>query len=56
MINITQNEDGNRKMWEMIKAENPNAGRLTMPVILVDGEISYSHKNLMEFVEGLKNK
>lgn len=42
----------NRLMWKKLKAAG-KTDRVKMPVIMVDNEISYSHTNLREFLEGL---
>lgn len=53
MINTTKNKNGNTKMWEMVRKEVPK-GSITMPVILVDGKLSYSIKDLQGFIANLK--
>ena len=57
-INISdKNQPENKKlMWSLLKKNGytKNSG-VTMPVVLVDGKISYSHDDLLQFLKTLKN-
>lgn len=52
-INTTEDVDQNRLMWELLKKDNPQLRSVTLPVILVDGEISYNIQDLKETVSNL---
>lgn len=52
-INTTEDVDQNRLMWELLKKDNPQLTSVTLPVILVDGEISYNIQDLKETVSNL---
>jgi glutaredoxin len=56
MINTSAGDENDRFMWDMIKKDNPLIKRLTMPVILIDGKISYNINDLKGFVAKLKKK
>lgn len=48
------NSEGNILMWQLLQEEKVNAKKGIMtPVILVDGELSHTHKNLRKFLEKL---
>ncbi|WP_111307773.1 glutaredoxin family protein [Confluentibacter sediminis] len=55
LINVTKDDKQNLFMWELLKKENPIIKNLTMPVILLDGKISYNIDDLKGFVGKLKN-
>lgn len=52
-INTSEDVDQNRLMWELLKKDNPQLRSVTLPVILVDGEISYNIQDLKETVSNL---
>lgn len=49
-----KNKPQNKKMWNLVKLDNPYIKSVKMPVILVDGKISYSINDLKAFVTKLK--
>lgn len=55
MLNITENEEYNKLMWQKLR-ENGTANNVTMPVILVNGKISHSHKDLQSYITTLKKQ
>jgi glutaredoxin len=56
LLNTSENKDYNHLMWTLIKENNPLAGikNVTMPVILINGKLSHSMKDLKSFVTDLK--
>lgn len=55
-LNTTENKDYNRLMWSILKEKVPNAAALksvNMPVVLVNGELSYNMTDLRAFVSSL---
>lgn len=56
LLNTSENKDYNHLMWTLIKENNPLAGvkNVTMPVILINGKLSHSMKDLKSFVADLK--
>lgn len=55
MIDVSEgNSDGNRLMWDLIKADGHKAGQsILTPVFLVDGKLSHTHKDLQGFLKSL---
>lgn len=53
LLNITDNPKNKKLMWDLLKAEGVT-NNITTPVFLVNGQLSYSHDNLREFLSGLK--
>lgn len=53
MINISQKEENNILMWSLIKSRGTKLD-VNTPVIVVNGEVSYSHENLTKFVKQLE--
>lgn len=53
LINTSTNNSLNKLMWELVKAKTPSIEKLTMPVILVKGKLSYNIENLKEMVSNL---
>ncbi len=53
MLNITSDMKSRELMWKLLK-DSGHEGRVTTPVILVNGKLSHSHKDLKGFLEGLK--
>lgn len=53
IVDISNNKKNLDLMWKTIKASGQSMNVKT-PVIMVDGEVSHSHPNLKEFLEGLK--
>jgi len=56
LLNTTKNKDYNKIMWILLKKKLPKSAfkSIVMPVILVDGELSYNMKDLGLFVSNLK--
>jgi glutaredoxin len=52
-INTSDSQDQNRLMWDLLRKDNPQLSSITMPVILVDGKISYNIQDLKETVSKL---
>ena len=57
LFNISKNQDSRKLMWSLLKKKLPKAAlkSITMPVILINGEISYNMKDIKAFVSQLKN-
>jgi glutaredoxin len=53
-INTSKSIDLNTIMWKMLK-DSGAKDNITMPVIIVDGELSHSHIKLEEFYQNLTN-
>jgi len=53
LINTSKNSDGNRKMWQLLKKNGYTSKKITMPVIIVNGKLSASHKDLTQFLNAL---
>lgn len=53
IVDISNNKKNLDLMWDTIRASGQSMNVKT-PVIIVDGEVSHSHANLKEFLEGLK--
>ena len=56
LLNTSENKDYNHLMWTLLKEDNPVSSikTVTMPVILINGKLSHSMKDLKLFVAGLK--
>jgi len=56
LLNTSENKDYNHLMWTLLKEDNPVSSikTVTMPVILINGKLSHSMKDLKSFVAGLK--
>lgn len=53
----TEDKSNNNKMWSAIqKSETPDVDRITMPVIVKDGNVYLSIKDLEEFLMKLAGK
>lgn len=52
MINIENNKENNQFMWKVLE-KNGITGRVVTPIIVVDGVVSHSHEDLMEFLKTL---
>lgn len=53
----TDIEENNSKMWSVIeKSGNSEVEHITMPVIVNNGEVFFSIKNLEEFVKKIASK
>ncbi|MEZ5008900.1 MAG: hypothetical protein R2753_12175 [Chitinophagales bacterium] len=52
--NTTRNFENNMLMWNTLKTVDPTVRDVRMPVIIVNGEISYNIKSLPAFVEALE--
>lgn len=52
---ISKNKESGDLMWAKLAEINFFGGKLTMPIIIVDGKISYSHKDLQGFLKNLSN-
>lgn len=55
LLNVTDNKENNRLMWDLLKAEGVE-GTILTPVFLVDGKLSWSHEDLKGFLKGLKSR
>ena len=53
-IAIDESPEGKKLMWELIRGTSTKKMRIKTPVIVIDGEVSYSHKNLMEFLKDIE--
>jgi len=54
LINISERDGkGNSLMWDLMRKNGFKGGNIQTPVILVDGELSHSHKNLRKFLTKL---
>jgi glutaredoxin len=49
LLDVTSDEENDQLMWDMIKFENPDIARITMPVFLINGKFSYNIENLKNF-------
>ncbi len=56
LLNTTENKDYKKLMWILLRKNLPASDlkSVIMPVILIDGELSYNMKNLKTFVANLK--
>lgn len=54
-INVSKNPDSHRFMWDLVKLENPKAQKVSIPVFLVKGKLSYNETDIKGFVQGIKN-
>ena len=54
-INVSKNPENHRSMWDLVRIENPNAEKVSIPVFLVKGKLNYNEKDIQGFVQGLKN-
>ncbi len=52
-INTSEGEEQNKMMWSILKKENPHLRSVKLPVIIVNGEMSYNIKDLKKMVENL---
>lgn len=56
IIDARAGSPGNQLMFELLRERNIN-GSVIMPVIMIDGQITKSHRDLMKFVKSIdKNK
>lgn len=55
IIDITNNDENNNRLWEIVKKEDPKLKTYTFPVIINNGKVSYSIKDLKGFVGTLEN-
>jgi len=55
MIDVTQDGDGNRLMWEYIRKDKSykEGESILTPAFLVDGKFTHSHKDLRAFLASL---
>jgi len=53
-ISTTDTSNGKSVMWELLSEESEEIQHVTMPVILIDGKITYSHSNLAQFLKEIK--
>lgn len=54
LVDVTNNKEQNKTMWEFVKLENPIIETLKMPVLIYNGEVLYNIENLKEFIPTLK--
>ena len=53
-LNITDVPMNKKLMWDMLKLNGFQGREIKTPVMLVNGEISHSHQDLMDFLQNLK--
>jgi len=53
IVDISKSKENLNLMWKTIK-EKGQSLKVKTPVIMVDGELSHSHVDLQQFLEGLK--
>ncbi len=53
IFDITNNENDNQMMWNLIKMEAPELEKVTLPVFLVNGKISYNIEDLKGYTKNL---
>lgn len=49
-----ENKNYNELLWKIISKNNPKVREVLFPVIILDGKISYDHKDLNSFLKTLK--
>ena len=54
IIDLSKGKDNTKLMWKTVKEKGASM-KVKLPVIVVDGKLSHSHKDLKSFLEGLKN-
>ena len=56
-LNTSENRRYNALMWDLVRQKKPGftANSVTMPVVLIDGEMSYNMTDLKAFVKSLEN-
>jgi glutaredoxin len=52
LLNITDNKKNHKLMWDLLEAQGVT-GTINTPVILVEGELSWSHEDLPAFLKSL---
>jgi len=52
-IAIDESPEGKKLMWQKIRGDSNEYKRIKTPVIIIDGKVSYSHKNLVQFVKDI---
>lgn len=53
VIDLSKGEENTKLMWSTIKEKGASM-KVKAPVIIVNGELSHSHTDLKQFLEGLK--
>jgi len=53
-IAIDESSEGKKLMWQKIRGSSTKKMRIKTPVIVVNGEVSYSHKNLVQFLKDIE--
>ncbi|MBT8266565.1 MAG: hypothetical protein KJO41_06305 [Bacteroidia bacterium] len=53
IVDISKNEENLKLMWKTIREKGLSL-KVKTPVIMVNGEVSHSHNDLQQFLEGLK--
>ncbi len=53
IIDLSQGKENTKFMWKTVKEKGASM-KVKLPVIVVDGKLSHSHKDLKTFLEGLK--
>ena len=56
VLNISANTFYNQLMWELLSLNGVYEIKVQTPIILVDGEISHSHKDLMAFLKQIASR
>ena len=54
IVDLSQGAENTKLMWKMVKEKGASM-KVKAPVIMVDGQLSHSHKDLNAFLRGLKN-
>jgi glutaredoxin len=54
-IAIDESAEGKKLMWKLIRGSSTKKMRIKTPVIVIDGKVSYSHENLVEFLKNIKS-
>ncbi|MBD0850446.1 hypothetical protein [Maribacter arenosus] len=49
LLDTTSDEKNQILMWDLLRLEKPELKNVTMPVVLVNGQISYDIENLKRF-------
>lgn len=52
-MDINDNSENNQIMWKLIQLEKPEITKVTMPVYLINGSISYNIEDLKGFTTNL---
>ena len=53
IIDLSASKDNSKLMWKTIKEKGASL-KVKLPVIIVDGKLTHSHKDIKAFLEALK--